>query len=60
MIKTIIEAKRASENMVMFLSCIGAIYADESGIHASKEGRYRAHCHKKKDYPCTDYQSEQG
>lgn len=41
MLKIPIGTERASESMVKFLLSIGALYADENGIHASKPGIYR-------------------
>lgn len=40
MLKIPFETERASESMVEFLLSIGALYADENGLHASEPGIY--------------------
>ena len=41
MLKIPFGTERASESMVEFLLSIGALYVDESGIHASEPGIYK-------------------
>lgn len=40
MLKIPFGTERASESMVKFLLSIGALYTDETGIHASEPGIY--------------------
>ena len=41
MLKIPLGAERASESVVEFLLSIGALFADENGIHVSEPGIYR-------------------
>ncbi len=56
MIKLPLGVTRASEKTIKILIEIGALYIDDTGIHANEPGMYP----KKEEIPDTDRKSEQG